>query len=36
MLGPSGTAPHPPFAEAKGTFSRKREKEGEPSKFTFP
>jgi raffinose/stachyose/melibiose transport system permease protein len=27
-LMPSGTVPHPPFAKAKGTFSRKREKEG--------
>ena len=25
-LWPSGTAPHPPFAKAKGTFSREREK----------
>src|SRR5580658_5551695 len=28
---PSGTLPHPPFADAKGTFSRKREKGGVPS-----
>jgi len=32
---PSGTLPHPPVANATGTFSRKREKEGAPYIFTL-
>jgi hypothetical protein len=35
-LVPSGTVPHPPFAKAKGAFSRKREKERALAEMSMP